>query len=61
MRELLDPAPKATPALPEDEDLAADLTTPRYPPATGAKIIVEPEDDIACAWVAAPTPPTRWP
>lgn len=46
MRELLDPALKATLALPEDDLLAGDLTTPHYGPATGAKILVETKDEI---------------
>lgn len=46
MRELLDPAGGASVALPPDDDLTADLTTPRWESRTGGKIYVEPKDDI---------------
>jgi hypothetical protein len=46
LRELLDPALGASLALPEDDHLAADLTTPRYEPATGAKILAEEKKEI---------------
>jgi hypothetical protein len=46
LRELLDPALGATLALPPDDDLTADLATPRWEPVTGAKIVVESKDDI---------------
>jgi hypothetical protein len=46
LRELLDPARGATLALPPDDNLKTDLTTPRWRPAAGAKLIVEPKEDI---------------
>jgi hypothetical protein len=46
LRELLDPALGATLALPPDDDLTADLTTPRWEPRTGGVIEVEGKDDI---------------
>lgn len=46
LRELLDPALGATLALPPDDELAADLTAPRWEPRTGGKIFVESKDDI---------------
>lgn len=46
LRELLDPALGATLALPDDDDLVADLTTPKWEPVTGGKIVVEPKDKV---------------
>jgi hypothetical protein len=46
LRELLDPAMDARLCLPPDDDLTADLTTPRFEPVTGAKIKIESKDDI---------------
>jgi hypothetical protein len=46
LRELLDPAMDARLALPPDDDLTADLVTPRFEPVTGGKIKVESKDDI---------------
>lgn len=46
LRELLDPALGATLALPPDDSLEADLTTPGYAPATGGYYVVESKDDI---------------
>lgn len=45
MRELLDPAMGATLALPEDDELTADLTTPKWDIRTGGVIVVEPKDE----------------
>lgn len=46
LRELLDPALGATLALPDDDELVADLTTPRWEPTTGAKIVIESKDSV---------------
>lgn len=46
LRELLDPAMDATLALPDDDDLAADLAAPRWEEVTGAKVLIEPKDGI---------------
>lgn len=48
LRERLDPNQEggATLALPPDDDLTADLITPRYAEVTGGKIQVESKDDI---------------
>src|SRR5438067_13037772 len=46
LRELLDPAMDARLAVPPDDDLTADLVTPRFEPVTGGKIKVESKDDI---------------
>lgn len=46
LRELLDPALGATLALPPDDELTAELTTPHWAPAAGAIIQVESKDDI---------------
>lgn len=46
LRELLDPALGASLALPDDDDLVADLTTPRWEPVTGGKILVEQKDSV---------------
>lgn len=48
MRELLDPAQPggSSICLPPDDELTADLTTPRWESMTGAKIRVEPKDMI---------------
>lgn len=46
LRECLDPALGATLALPPDEALLEDLTTPRWEPVTGGKIRIEAKDDI---------------
>lgn len=48
LREWLDPGQPggATLALPPDDDLTADLTTPRWTPVTGGKIAVESKDEI---------------
>lgn len=46
LRELLDPSKGATLALPADDTLTADITTPTYGPRTGGKIWVESKDEI---------------
>lgn len=46
LRELLDPAGDASVCLPPDDELAADLTTPRWESVTGGKIKVESKDEI---------------
>jgi hypothetical protein len=46
LRELLDPARGANLALPDDELLTADLTCPKWSVTTGAKIKVEPKEDV---------------
>lgn len=46
MRELLDPSKQATLALPHDDNLIADLTTPGWTIGTGNTIIVESKDAI---------------
>lgn len=46
LRELLDPALDAQLALPEDDDLTADLVTPKWEPRAGGIIVVESKDDI---------------
>lgn len=47
LRELLDPAMDAQLALPEDDDLTADLVTPKWEPRAGGLIVVESKDQIA--------------
>lgn len=42
----LDPANDASLALPDDDDLTADLTTPTSRPATGARLVVEDKEQI---------------
>jgi hypothetical protein len=44
LRELLDPALDTQLALPPDDDLTADLVTPRYEPRSGGILMVEPKD-----------------
>lgn len=46
LRELLDPALDAQLALPEDDDLTADLVTPKYEPRAGGILLVESKDQI---------------
>lgn len=46
LRELLDPAHAATLALPEDDDLTAELTTPKWDVRAGGVLVVEEKDDI---------------
>lgn len=46
LRELLDPALGATLALPPDDDLTADLCTPRYEPRAGGILWIESKEDI---------------
>lgn len=46
LRELLDPARGATLALPEDDELTADLCAPKYEPRAGGLIEVESKDKI---------------
>lgn len=46
LRELLDPALGATLALPEDDDLTAELTTPQWRIGTGNTLVVESKDEI---------------
>lgn len=46
LRELLDPAMDAKLCLPPDDDLAADLSTPRYEMVHGGRIKIESKDDI---------------
>ena len=46
VRELLDPAMNGQLALPDDDELIADLTTPSWRPALGATILVEEKDSM---------------
>lgn len=46
LRELLNPALGATLALPPDDELAADLVTPKYEPRAGGQVWVESKDEI---------------
>lgn len=46
LRELLDPAMDGRLCIPPDDDLAADLSTPRYEMVTGGRIKIESKDDI---------------
>lgn len=46
VRELLDPALDAQLALPEDDDLTADLVTPKFEPRAGGILHVESKDQI---------------
>jgi hypothetical protein len=46
LRELLDPSGRSVIALPPNDDLTADLTTPRWESRTGGKIHVESKDEI---------------
>lgn len=46
LRELLDPSRDAKLMLPPDEELTTDLCAPRWKIAPGAKIVVEPKDEI---------------
>lgn len=46
LRELLDPAMDAKLCLPPDDDLMADLSTPRFETVAGGKIKIESKDDI---------------
>jgi hypothetical protein len=46
LRELLDPAGNPTLALPDDDDLTADLITPTWAPAAGGFLMVESKPDI---------------
>lgn len=46
LRELLDPAGDATLALPPDDDLTADLTTPKWDQRAGGYVVVETKDEI---------------
>lgn len=46
MRELLDPANGSTVMLPDDEELAADLSTPHWRTMPGGSIVIESKDDI---------------
>lgn len=46
LREHLDPARQPTLCLPPDDDLAADLTAPKWKLTTGGRILVEPKDEI---------------
>lgn len=46
LRELLDPAMGATLALPPDDELTAELVTPKYEPRAGGVIVVESKDEI---------------
>lgn len=45
-REMLDPANNHNIALPEDDQLIGDLTTPRKKPESGGRIRIESKDDI---------------
>jgi hypothetical protein len=45
LRELLDPSAGSTLCIPDDDELIADLTAPRFHYGTGAKIIVEPKQE----------------
>lgn len=46
MRELLDPSRNPTICLPPDDNLAADLSAPRWKNIAGGKIVIESKDDI---------------
>lgn len=46
VRELLDPALDATLAIPDHDDLVADLTSPTWMPSAGSNLIVEPKEQI---------------
>jgi hypothetical protein len=46
LRDMLDPARGAQIMLPDDEDLAADLSTPKWKTMPGGKIVIELKDDI---------------
>ena len=46
LRELLDPSRGSTLMIPDDEDLKADLTTPRWVVRSGGKVQIESKDDI---------------
>jgi hypothetical protein len=46
LRELLDPSRGATLALPEDDDLTAELTAPKWRIGVGNTLVVEPKDDM---------------
>jgi hypothetical protein len=46
LRELLDPNMDARLCLPPNDELTADLITPRYEPVTGGRIKLESKDDI---------------
>jgi hypothetical protein len=46
LREMLDPSMDAQLALPPDDDLTADLTTPKYEPRAGGIIHVESKDEL---------------
>lgn len=46
LRELLDPAGNPTLALPPDDDLTADLTTPKWDQRAGGYVVVESKNEI---------------
>lgn len=46
LRELLDPARNPTICLPPDDQLAADLSAPRWKNIAGGKIVIESKDDV---------------
>lgn len=46
LRELLDPAGHPTLALPPDDDLTADLTTPKWEQRAGGYVVVEAKDEV---------------
>lgn len=46
LRELLDPARNSTVCLPPDDQLAADLSAPRWKNIAGGKIVIEGKDEI---------------
>lgn len=47
MREMLDPANGLDIALPDDDELIGDLSTPTYRTTSGGKLLIEPKDQIA--------------
>lgn len=46
LREQLDPALEARLALPDSDDLIADITSPTWMPMSGSNLVVEPKDQI---------------
>lgn len=46
LREMLDPALDATLALPDHDDLIADITSPTWQPSAGSNLIVEPKEQV---------------
>lgn len=46
LREMLDPALDAVLALPDHDDLIADITSPTWMPAAGSNLVVEPKEQV---------------